>query len=1279
MSDQTETSAAAEASDPWESREVRDQLSTLLRRDLLGPWDGEDEVVGGTVGPRDRYIVGLLAPLDVDADADCAGDADELDSGGFGDESDDKPVAGVSSLRLFPSSMGATFTVAVGVDQLVVSASWGRYQKQSSPRDADPDDEHQPRDQVSAGGSRHEQGVNPAAGEQPLAVNDTEGTTTRTRRPWQRVALSGQVEIDLAGAQVSDDGRFIGEQRVDAAGAPEVWVRWIVRRQGDGRRIVTVFLLNRQTKTSMKSAGVNAAWMFQAGFRVEAPDAAAVFEPSRLADEFIGEAEDREQLGLAMLYRHTPEYAVGHGVSVGWHEPEDVDPAHRRADRVWTEALPFHDVAQTRAPSVQQVPGFADLVLDMRRLAYAEDGAAAAAMLRPLVSAYREWIAAQEASIDTDASLIPYRGVAVEHLRKASVAADRIEVGLDLLAADDQVWQSFQFMNEAMALQRQHTEAMNARRTDAKVAFKQALAAADVPQRRSWRPFQIAFVLLNLPALADPTHPERRAADVDTDGAALADLLFFPTGGGKTEAYLGLTAFTFAIRRLQGHREGLDGSRGVAVLMRYTLRLLTSQQLQRAATLVAATEMIRRKAMAAGVNPWGVEPFRIGLWVGGSVTPNRFDDSVSFVQSERGWSRSAGRSSASPVPFTECPWCGSTISTKTDVEANVALRRTRIYCGDAAGGCEFTQAKNLDGLPVLAVDEEIYRFPPSLLIATVDKFAQLPRNGASGHLFGHVTEECTRHGFKHADIRAEICGAATHRGDRGLPPALTQPAQRLRPPDLIIQDELHLIADALGTMVGLYETAVDELATWTVAGQPVRPKVVASTATVRRAEEQAYGLFRRQLAVFPPPGLDVADSFFARQVPVNDEHPGRRYLGVCAQGLRLKSVEIRVTSAILSFTQALFDDHGAAADPYMTLVGYFNALRELGGMRRLVEDDIAARLRRPLHDTMPARRDPAPFLAELTSRVSSGAIKDTLKAIEVPFDPVSDTTTARQAAMRSRTAKKTAAKKAVASRSTTAADRVVMAKDVVLATSMFGVGVDIPRLGLMTVTGQPKATSEYIQATSRVGRDPSRPGLVVTIYNWARPRDLSHYERFGQYHAAFYQQVEALSVTPFSIPALNRAATGAYLGALRHLHPTFNPDTGLNAVAAGDSEVERLMAVFAERAATVTGRADMHSEVENLLRKRLLELDNRRDGASGQTLLAYRGGKDGTVRVLRDPESGRGWDMWTVPNSLRETEPEINLQVIPYDPTIADPTTRVPGWQPPGTGHGSTGDGHNDA
>jgi hypothetical protein len=1014
-----------------------------------------------------------------------------------------------------------------------------------------------------------------------------------------------------------------------------------------------VWLVNQQTKSTFPNSSADTAWLFQSHLSVTAVNEPAPVFVSRAGtgpDDVL--ASDAEKHLLDMLYRNIPEYAIGHGVATEYDEPDLQNPAlGRRAWRLSTQALPSHDVPQTVAPDPSTVPGLENLVLDMRVLANGTVNDAVAG-LQPLVDSYRSWLNQEEARIGIDPTLGGYEDAAADQIAKARIAAGRIQAGVDLLLADPQAWTAFRFANEAMALQRQHIEAIATRRAEPGIPWQQALTDADTPAKHSWRPFQIAFVLMNLPALTDPGHPDRAAGDPGMDDA-VTDLLFFPTGGGKTEAYLGLTAYVFAVRRLQGVIAGIDpvdtvdGNRGVAVLMRYTLRLLTAQQFQRAAALVCATEVLRRRSLNSEVTGLGSEPFTLGLWVGGSVTPNSFTEAEKYVKAKRGQGNRSDAFSTSPVPLRECPWCGSTIDVARDVDANPKTRRVVIYCGDTTGTCEFTNRRNAGhGLPVVSVDEQIYREPPSLLIATVDKFAQLPWNGATAHLFGRVLSYCERHGFKNADIAGSVCSSESHRAEANLPAAKTIPAGRLRPPDLVIQDELHLISGALGTMVGLYETAIDALATWNFEGKPVRPKVVASTATIRRASEQGWALFRRNLLVFPPPVLDVEDSFFARQVPVSDETPGRRYLGLCSPGLRLKAVEIRVTAAVMGFAQMLFDENPDApnnpADPYMTLVAYFNALRELGGMRRLVDDDIRARLAHPNHPGMPRRY--LNQIEELTSRVPSDRIPDTLQMLDVRFGPDQST----QSAL-ARSAERKSAKGKMTVK--TAKDS-AWPVDVLLATNMFAVGVDVSRLGLMSMTGMPKSTAEYIQATSRVGRDARRPGLVLTICNWARPRDLSHYERFGAFHAAFYQQVEALSVTPFSLPALERGLTGAFIGALRNLNLDANPDVGLDRIDVMYPPWQALVTEFAARAAAVTSDSAIEEEIRHLLDKRLKDLEHQRALGQHTETLTYRKSGYGKRHVLRQPDADSEWGKWTTPNSLRETEPDINLVLFADDPAV---------------------------
>src|SRR5712692_1010489 len=492
-------------------------------------------------------------------------------------------------------------------------------------------------------------------------------------------------------------------------------------------------------------------------------------------------------------------------------------------------------------------------------------------------------------------------------------------------------------------------------------------------------------------------------------------------------------------------------------------------------------------------------------------------------------------------------------------------------------------------------------------IAAFDKFAQMPWNGATQMLFGQVDKQCSRHGFRSPDLEDKDL----HRAGGGFPAARSVPHGPLRPPDLIIQDELHLISGPLGTLVGLYETVVDSLSTWEAEGKQVRPKVVAATATIRRAAQQVSALFMRRVNVFPPQGLDVTDNFFARQREPGETTPGRRYVGICASGRRLKATLIRVYVAYLSAGQKLYNEYGRAADPWMTLVGYFNSMNELGGMRRLVEDDVRSRLGR-MEQRGLAKRNP-PYLEELTSRKSSTDIPEVLDKLERVFDP------------------------SMTGQPGTTSPRPI---DVLLATNMISVGADVKHLGLMVVTGQPKTTAEYIQATSRVGRN--APGLVCVVFNWARPRDLSHYEQFEHYHATFYQQVEALSVTPFAPRAIDRGMAALLVSYVRLLGPEFNENSQASKVTGSHPYFLAAISEIAARAVAVTGS----KEVGEMVRVALEELQASWLNMAGMnigTQLGYRTRKDGqTIGLLRQPGLG-DWTPFTCLNSLRDVEPSINL------------------------------------
>lgn len=1146
---------------------IRDELTELVCNDLHGPAAGEQEEFRER--PTDRYVLGRLAPNGAVVEPE---EHDRLADAETDIEAGDTEPEAPNITSMFPSSYGFTMHVEGGVTRLTVAASWARY--------------------VRA----------PSTDEERLG-----------ELVWRREPLSGTATIPLRSGEVKPTS--LTDDQL------EVVVRGRIRKH-EGNWLITLFLVNAQ-RGEMNN---NEKWIFQARLSAAGPDGAPVFLRRPVRPAGGDSADQAEQRRLAMAYRFHPEFAVGHGVAVHAVQP---DGDKMRAVEISTAAVPRYDVPATDVPSAAtdpDLPELADLVVDMKRLAEMGTDELSAA-LSPLVTGYRAWLTRMAGSLgESSACLTDHTDEAHRNLEDAQRAADRIEAGVRLLADDEDARQAFKFANAAMHLQRVHSIAAALRRKQPQRALADALLEADVVRNRSWRPFQLAFLLLNLPSLTDPAHEERSGRDT-----SVADLLWFPTGGGKTEAYLGLTAFTLAIRRLRRDLGGYDAVNGVAVLMRYTLRLLTIQQFQRAAALICACEKLRRD----DVGRWGDVPFRLGLWVGGRVTPNRTDKAEDWVKDLR---RTTGRPrqvTGSPHQLTSCPWCGTAIEPGRDIEVDPIRRRTLIRCSDY--DCAFhAYADDGDGLPVLVVDEEVYRLGPAFVIATVDKFAQLPWLGDTQTLFGRSRLRCERHGYITPDL-AQICcdGRSSHQARSPLPAARHVPAPPVRPPDLIIQDELHLISGPLGSLVGLYETAVDRLCTWDLpGGHSVRPKVIASTATVRRAGRQLGALFdRARTEIFPPPGLTADDNFFARQRPSERApghegvvKPGRRYVGICAHGVRIKSTLIRVYVAVLAAAQKLHEKYGQnpVTDPYMTLVGYFNSLRDLGGMRRLVEDDVSTRLGRADQRGLARRYEPS--LRELTSRLSSGDIPEVLAELELQFGP-----------------RPKGSKRPI---------------DVLLATNMIAVGVDVSRLGVMVVANQPKSAAEYIQATSRVGRE--HPGLVFTVYNWARPRDLSHYEKFENFHATIYRHVEALSVTPFAYRAVDRGLTGVLVALVRGLEPSFNPNLTAGRFDRHSQLADHVVNVIRRRARDVLGNARDAVDVES-------ELDTRldswaRERAQPGRRLGYRRPwrSDDVVGFLSEPDGGQ-WTKTTCPTSLRDVEPGVRLLLLDeYDLGDSD----APPFQP---------------
>jgi hypothetical protein len=935
--------------------------------------------------------------------------------------------------------------------------------------------------------------------------------------------------------------------------APGIWIEGHLgeaRAPGlePGTRAVTVFAVNRRPVT--ETTLLDAACIFQVALELRFPGG-LVPRPNR-RDE--GSPEWDEKVA-DLEFRDRMEWAVGHGVSAA---PISADGRVIGARSTW---LPRAVVPRVET---REVPG---VTTAMAALASLADGAAARAALAPLVEAYGAWIAEQRLiPLDTQER----RDTRDVLLHRAGMARARIAAGIDLLAEGGQVLTAFRLANRAMgkaALQR------DPKRYEA--------------AEPAWRLFQLAFVVMNLASIADPT----------SDSRETVDLIFFPTGGGKTEAYLGLIAFTLALRRLRGAGR-VDEGLGVAILLRYTLRLLTLDQLGRAATLICALEEIRRERP----RELGSERFSIGLWVGRSATANTMAqvmDALTLYRSKRG---------PSPFPLPACPWC------KRDLEPGCfhAKGQETVIVSCPNYDCPFSEGNHPEGIPVLFVDESIYRELPCFVVATVDKFAMLPWRGETAKLFGGATARVGRSFFGATD------GPKPPKGSTALPEGLS-------PPELIVQDELHLISGPLGTMVGLYETAIEELCTWTRGGVRIVPKIVASTATVRRAAEQVRSLFGREEMMFPPPGVNDADTFFARE---DTKSPGRLYVGVAAPGRAMKALLLRAYVAMLGAAEKLYDPGGPedqTADAYTTLVGYFNSLRELGGMRRLVEDEVRTRCQED-----PRKRTPPGFAGD-HPWVRRRAIK---------YEPVE------------LTSRKPTADIALAKSQLGLPYRHADHIDVLLASNMISVGVDIDRLGLMVVAGQPKTTSEYIQASSRVGRARDRPGLVVTVFNVYKARDRSHYERFSAYHESFYRFVEATSVTPFSAPALDRGLAGVLVAMTRLGTPSMTAVAAVRTIAAMQATALAAVDRVADKASRERNRDEegtrlVRDEVTrlgtNLVRawaevveKEGIQRYSRFEAGDGIALLF-------TALDEAAPQPGTAWAKFRAPTSMRDVEPSVHI------------------------------------
>lgn len=783
---------------------------------------------------------------------------------------------------------------------------------------------------------------------------------------------------------------------------------WLVhRRHIDGGDIITAALCNMIEDSNDNYQNC----YYQTSFRVLSSK--GLIPPVWTHDiDFASE----EVANKRLIYRNLNNYAIGHGCATFWDPNNPV---------LWAETKTM-PIAETRSMKPLH-PMMDGIDLSLRRFADEDRWPKTLDSMRAMCAKYEEWIKGVEVKASAlDKELIP---AAKRNIDACWTCLSRMSNGIDLLTKDSLTRRAFIMANEAMYEQHLHYSVVSGEREalDAPLAYE-----------RAWRPFQLGFILMNLCPIVDEESPERD----------IVDLIWFPTGGGKTEAYLGLTAFVLIWERLAN-----VASDGVTVFMRYTLRLLTSQQFDRASSLICALESMRRRMPET----LGGRQFRIGLWVGGDASPNTRKE----AESKRAkWADR--KDGPNPFPVRRCPWCGTSLEqdprkTYRRVFGSGVYPKIVYTCPNSA--CEYSSDK---GLPLDVVDEEIYQAPPSLLVGTIDKFAMIPYREDSYALFG---------------IRQ---------------------GKRFAAPKLVIQDELHLISGPLGSMAGHYETLISNLCERERNGRTVRPKIIASTATVSRAKEQCNQLYacgENNVFQFPPSGIDYDDSFFSIEDKIAR---GRRYVGIFVPTLNEASTNIRLYADLLWQPATWKDVADEWKDRYWTTVGYFNTTRELGQAVTWMGGDIPERLWEHRRRAEAKGDNSARYInvcSELTGRKDADEVRNGLASLSIPFP-----------------------------------DR--RAVDLCFATNMISVGLDVGRLGLMVVEGQPKTTAEYIQATSRVGRGDAK-GIVFVVYNTTKPRDRSHYENFAMYHLSFYENVEPSSVTAFCRQVRYRALFGTLVGIYR--------------------------------------------------------------------------------------------------------------------------------------------------
>ena len=792
-------------------------------------------------------------------------------------------------------------------------------------------------------------------------------------------------------------------------------------REVSGGYLVTVTLIN-QNKIKDKLNPEDC--LYQVWFRCSSESSKISAYPA--IHKYSWDEEEEE---LSLIYENKKTFAIGHGCSPVW----AVKSGQEFVSSVETSFIPTYEVPPItadlpRESKIQNSDVFSLQYLADESISWSDKRE----KLHEFILDYGSWVE-NEIGKDCHEEL---KSAAGRIKGRLELAVYRMHKGLDFLTKNKGSRDCFLMANKAMLIQMIHaSDQFGGSLKDAN-SFKVVHPDYQHEDWRKfkWRPFQLAFQLLSIESVGNGNSDERD----------IVDLIWFPTGGGKTEAYLAVSAFELFHRR---YHYG-DSGGGTSVILRYTLRLLTTQQFQRAAGMICACEYLR----ALNTEKWGDEIFSLGLWVGNSTTPNSFNnDNESHLGSYQKYQQLIEENKPeNPFQLLQCPCCGTRIVPRSKSESidsygiKASASSFKLFCPTET--CRFN-----DQLPIQIVDEGLYQEPPSFLIATIDKFARLTWSDGPKAFF-----------------------------DGGN--------NKRRPPSLILQDELHLISGPLGTISGIYESAIDVL----LKKNDGRPKYIAATATIRRAYDQVRSLYARDCAIFPPSGMSSEDSYFSREEELTEQNPGRLYIGIMGQ-YHTSTFSLVHTSAALSQSCIDLDLSEVGADGYWTQVIFHNSKRELGKTMTMAQDDIPKRAEVIANDPRQSRRI---IPTEMSANIPSKEIPEILELLKAHKDSGNSI-------------------------------------DCLPCTNMFSVGVDVKRLGLIVMHGQPKTTAEYIQASSRVGRD-LVPGLVVAFYSNTKSRDRSIYENFIPYHQSIYRAVEPTSVTPSSMPALERALHAALVIVVRY-------------------------------------------------------------------------------------------------------------------------------------------------